>query len=143
MGRPICILTGFIMFSIGTANIYILTALSIERLYVATRFKKKRSFRSFLGIIGVCVGLALAWSTMPLLGWSKYSTEVTNTSCCVEWNEKSSDVISYNVTIFLTIFLLPLVFIFVANYKLILFVSYLKLLKFLLLNFYLGLIFSI
>lgn len=75
-----------------------------------------------LTIIG-CLVMGLFWASMPLIGWSHYSLEGAETSCSVEWKERSLNVISYNVTIFAVVYLVPLICILVTNIKLISMVS--------------------
>ena len=43
----------------------------------------------------------------PILGWSYYSLESGLVSCSVEYNEKSLNVISYNIGMFIFVFILP------------------------------------
>ena len=64
-------------------------------------------FVSFIG--------ALAWAMMPLFGWSYYSLEGGLTSCSIEWSEKSFNVISYNITILICVFIIPLIVIIGSN----------------------------
>jgi c-opsin len=76
------------------------------------------SARNCFIIIGICFSMGLFWSSMPLVGWSYYSLEGAKTSCSVEWNERSWNVTSYNATIFICVFLIPLVCIVATNLKL-------------------------
>lgn len=57
----------------------------------------------------VCFFFSLIWSSSPLFGWSYYSLEGVGTSCSIELNEKSLSVISYNMTILITVFFIPLI----------------------------------
>jgi len=59
-------------------------------------------------MILVSIVLSAFWAMMPLFGWSYYSQESSLTSCCVEWLDRSIQVVSYNVTIFIFIFFLPI-----------------------------------
>ena len=45
---------------------------------------------------------------MPFFGWSEYSLEGVMISCSVEWNKKTLSVMSYNITITVFVYLLPL-----------------------------------
>ena len=67
----------------------------------------------------VCLMLGLLWPVLPLFGWSHYTLESGLTSCTVEWAERSLNVVSYNVTIWLAGFIAPLTIILYTNYKLI------------------------
>lgn len=78
--------------------------------------------------IGISVFLGGIWAIFPVFGWSYYSVEGALTSCSVEWAERSFNVISYNVAIFIFVFILPFGVILVTNLKLLLIVSTNKLL---------------
>ena len=80
-------------------------------------------FKYKLLTIFVCLMLGLLWAVLPLFGWSHYTLESGLTSCTVEWSERSLNVVSYNITIWLLGFLAPLVAILFTNYKLIILVS--------------------
>ena len=122
------------MFSVGCTTIYLLSSISIERLWklktIILKNKIKTStktiffnrylsifypnssfqlkyFYSFCLIIS-CVILGSFWAILPLVGWSYYSLESHRTSCCVEWLDRSTNVISLNVSLFIFVFLLPL-----------------------------------
>ena len=73
-------------------------------------------------ILGSLV-LGLFWTVLPFMGWSYYSYEGIGVTCSVEWNERSSNVISYNLTILILAFFLPLACILVADVSLILMVN--------------------
>ncbi len=60
---------------------------------------------------------------MPIFGWSHYSVEGLKVGCSVEWSERTPNVISYNMTIFVAVFLLPVSVLFFTNAKLIYMVS--------------------
>ena len=72
-------------------------------------------FKSTFITIGICVSCGLFCAAAPLLGWSYYSLEGALTSCSVEWNDRSFNVVSYNVFIFCLTFLLPLLIITYCN----------------------------
>lgn len=59
---------------------------------------------------------------MPVFGWSYYSLEGALTSCSIEWHERSFNVISYNMTIFVATFIMPFGVIAITNIKLLLIV---------------------
>ena len=73
--------------------------------------------------IVLCIVLGLIWPVLPLFGWSYYTLEGGLTSCTVEWSERSFNVISYNIVIWVGGFFLPLIIIFYTNFKLIFIVS--------------------
>ena len=117
-----CIVAGFIMYFAGCMGIFLMVAISLERLYVLRRPMKIGSISSTtvtLTVI-VCIAFSLFWCVMPRLGWSHYSLEVAKTSCSVEWNERSYSVISYNVCMFLFTFIVPLAILIVTGIKMVL-----------------------
>lgn len=133
-GKMGCSLSALFMYWSGCTNIYILIALSYSR-YEDLR-------RQMLGLgsptvkdcclkILVCILLGLFWASLPLLGWSYYSPEGLGTSCSVEWNEKSFNVLSYNITILITVFLIPLILLIYINVLIIRIVIYNSLTRYL------------
>ncbi len=113
------------MYFTGITSIFILVSISLERCYiinsqVKNRFIQKNTVKN---IVGVCVLFGLFWATLPLLGWSYYSLEGEMTSCSVEWNERSLNVVSYNIAMFVFCYFIPLIIIVVSNTKLIIMVK--------------------
>ena len=84
--------------------------------------KKMTYKKSMLGV-QVCMLLGAFWPTMPLVGWSHYALEGGMTSCSVTWNEQSTNVISYNLAIFICVYILPVLIIVATNAKMLLIVS--------------------
>jgi hypothetical protein len=79
---------------------------------------KNITLKTTLTVVFACVINGLIWAVLPLFGWSHYSLEGAGTSCSVEWQERSFNVISYNVTIFVLVFLVPVVLIIATSIKL-------------------------
>ena len=69
--------------------------------------------------IFVCISLSALWAILPLFGWSYYSPEGIKISCSVEWQDRSWNIMSYNITIFVFAFFLPLLILLIANLKII------------------------
>ena len=117
--------SGFIMYFTACTNVYLMTLISLERYYIL-KFPtnvKNLNKKNVILAIGGSVMLGLFWSAMPLIGWSHYSLEDSYTSCSVEWKEKSFNVLSYNVAIFIFVFFIPFGFILFSNLKSIIIVS--------------------
>lgn len=76
-------------------------------------------------VIGIHLSVfyGLFWSTMPLFGWSHYSLEANNLFCSVEWHERTLNVQSYNVCMFIFVFFIPLVIIVATSVKSLLIVN--------------------
>lgn len=111
----------------GCTNIYILTALTYGR-YRAVRNQihgvDSSDFHSPGLIILFCSLLAFVWASMPLLGWSHYSLQGFGTCCSIEWTRRTLSMISFNITLFVAVFFLPLVIIGLVNFRLIRIVSF-------------------
>ena len=86
-----------------------MTAISYVRYDILKKQKNEKSIGNVLIIKAVVISLAfsLFWSAMPIFGWSHYSLENGLVSCSVEYNEKSFNVISYNIGMFIFVFILP------------------------------------
>ena len=84
---------------------------------------KKMTYQKSLVGVQVCMLLGAFWPTMPLVGWSHYALEGGMTSCSVTWNEQSTNVISYNLAIFVCVYILPVLVIVATNAKMLLIVS--------------------
>ena len=61
----------------------------------------------------------LFFTIVPLIGWSRYSLELSLIQCGVEWAERSWNVQSYNFVIFITDYVLPVGLVSFCSYKLI------------------------
>ena len=112
------------MYFIGCVQIFIMTAISFERYYIIQNPLEKISKKNIINVIILCLFLSLFWSIAPLLGWSYYSYEDNLTSCAVEYKSRSINVISYNLAMFIFVFIIPIGIILVSNVKLLLIVSY-------------------
>ena len=119
-GRAGCVLTAFTMYFIGCSSIFLMCAISNERLLIVNKSNNQSKFdRQFCArVLSYCLFGGLFWSVMPLLGWSEYALEGAQTTCSVEWNKRTANVLSYNIAIFVFVFFVPLVYICITNFKL-------------------------
>ncbi|RNA19352.1 melanopsin [Brachionus plicatilis] len=119
--RSGCQYGGFFMYAIGCISIFLLTAISFERFYIIYKplSIKTLNYKFSIIIIIFCSLFGSLWAAFPVLGWSHYSLEGALTSCSVEWNERTVNVVSYNITIFTFVYVLPLCAIIFSNIKLI------------------------
>ncbi len=76
------------------------------------------NYTNSLRIMIACIILSLLWPLLPLFGWSKYSLEGVLINCSVEWQSRSINVISYNITIFILIYFLPSIILIYTNFHL-------------------------
>jgi len=115
------------MYFTGITSIYILVGLSLERYYVINSNIKNRfvSAKTVLRVLAGCIMQGIIWASFPLFGWSHYTLEGANTSCAVEWNERSLNVVSYNTAMFVFVYFIPLIIIFISNFRLIIMASFL------------------
>ncbi|RNA28801.1 melanopsin [Brachionus plicatilis] len=123
-----CMISGFMMYLIGCTSIYIMALVSLERYcLIYNSFKTKIDVHQVVFSVLLCFILGFIWAILPIFGWSHYSLEGAYTSCSVEWNEKSFNVVSYNITIFITVFIIPIAVISFTNLKLIFMIQKLNL----------------
>ena len=94
--------------------------MSVIRYYMILKpiNMRKMTLKLSLIIVGFCVLNGVVWASLPLFGWSRYSLEGALTSCSVEWKERSLNVVSYNVTIFLLVYFIPVVCTIITSIKL-------------------------
>lgn len=122
-----CILVGFVTYFTSCASLYMMAFISIQRYYILLRplMIRKLNNKKIIKICLICCLLGLFWSVAPLLGWSHYSLESGRISCSVEWKntKKSMSVLSYNISIFIFIFILPFGLITITQIKSIVIVS--------------------
>jgi hypothetical protein len=121
-----CIFSGFVMYFVGIASIYIMVAISIERYYITRNPLNMRELNSRIvyRIIYFCLLITFLWASLPLFGWSYYSLEGGLTSCSIEWNDRSLNVISYNVITFVAFYIVPLCIISYTNFHLLIMVYF-------------------
>jgi hypothetical protein len=90
-------------------QVFLMTAISYVRYDILKNRENEKSISNKIIIKSVIISLVLSlfWSGAPILGWSYYSLESGLVSCSVEYNEKSLNVISYNIGMFIFVFILP------------------------------------
>ena len=102
----------------------LIVCFSLNILSISDRLKipyfDTASYMTNTRSIVVSLLLGFMWPVFPLLGWSHYSLEGNLTSCSIEWAERSVNVISYNVTIFICVLIIPVTIIVYCDIKLVL-----------------------
>ena len=53
--------------------------------------------------------MSALWAGLPLIGWSYYLPEGLKVSCSIEWENHSANVLSYNITIMVFAFFIPVI----------------------------------
>lgn len=119
-----CILVGFVTYFSSSSSLYLMTFVSFQRYYILLRplCIRKDKNKKMIKIVIICCLLGLFWSAAPLFGWSHYSLEPGYISCSIEWKDNNLNVFSYNVSVFLFLFILPFGIIIITNLKAILIV---------------------
>ncbi|CAF1008978.1 unnamed protein product [Adineta ricciae] len=112
-----CVFEAMVAYFSGCSNMYMLCLLSIDRYFVVSRsfatttITPKRSY-----ILIFCAYLiAFLWALMPLFGWSTYDYEGIGASCSIKWEDRSLNVVSYNITILIFVYLIPVIIMIIAN----------------------------
>lgn len=120
-----CDLSAFIMYTVGCSSIYMMAAISAQRFMIIYKpfTIKKITYSNSFAVIALCVMLGIFWAAMPLYGWSHYALEAGLTTCAVEWAEQSYNVYSYNVSIFIFVFAIPVFLIVFCNFYMLFIVS--------------------
>ena len=74
-----CNLEAFLLYYAGCVDIYLLAVISFERFWVIRNPMSIRSmsFKISTLSMSICSLLSFFWSTMPMIGWSKYELEGT------------------------------------------------------------------
>ncbi|CAF4353988.1 unnamed protein product [Rotaria sp. Silwood2] len=114
-----CVFEAIISYFVGCSNMYILCLISIDRYSIMTRpFQPPSNIiqRTYISI-GCIYILSLFWTIMPLLGWSSYDYEGLGLSCSIQWTERSLNVISYNITVLIFIYFIPVMIILITNIR--------------------------
>lgn len=110
--KPIgCEFSAFVMYFVGCSSIHLMAAISVERYYTIKNrlIYEVISYKTKIKIISICLLSGFFWAVLPILGWSNYTLEKSRTSCSIVWHHKSLLVISYNITVFIFVYLMPLI----------------------------------
>lgn len=109
-GRKMCTAYGFFMSLLGITSITTLTVLAFERFIIVSRpFNSKGLSRR--GALFMLVGIwiySLILTVPPLFGWGQYVNEAANISCSINWEEQSTNTMSYILFLFAFGLVVPL-----------------------------------
>ena len=109
-GEFFCYWEGFIVYTFGLSQLYLLVAVSIDRYVViakpllAPKITKKVAKLS----VGACFAFSAIWSIPPFFGWGNYGLEAPGTFCGLHWDDRSAAMASYVVSITLFCFVIPM-----------------------------------
>nr|XP_027233207.1 opsin-5-like [Penaeus vannamei] len=98
-GDVMCQLYGFLCFTLNQVQMNTLVVIGIFRYISICHPQFKHLLKPSLA--KRCLVAAwlygLAWSTPPLLGWSRYVREPFETSCSTDWYDRSLSGIAYSI----------------------------------------------
>ncbi|XP_059165400.1 retinochrome-like isoform X2 [Physella acuta] len=114
-GNTMCQMYAFEGMFIGIVAIGSVIALCIER-YVMGNKPNNGCGWFYIWSILMVIGNGFFWGVMPLLGWSRYTVELSGTSCAIDWKNPDESYISYLVTMEIFSFAIPVVAAFVCLY---------------------------
>ncbi|XP_053393178.1 visual pigment-like receptor peropsin [Mercenaria mercenaria] len=108
-GRFFCYWEGFVVYTFGLTEMYLLTAISMDRYVVIAKPLKSAMITKRVAVLGVvaCFAFGVLWSIFPFFGWSSYGLEAAGIYCGLLWEDKSLSTTSYVVTISIFCFFLP------------------------------------
>ncbi|XP_052268682.1 visual pigment-like receptor peropsin [Dreissena polymorpha] len=109
-GDAACVLVGFVVYLFGLSQLYLLSAVSVDRYIVITKplLTHKITTKVACASVTGCFGLALFWAVCPLIGWSSYGLEASGVFCGLNWKHVSVSNTSYVITITIFCFFVPL-----------------------------------
>ncbi|CAF1121229.1 unnamed protein product, partial [Didymodactylos carnosus] len=83
---------------------------SLNKYYMIVKPLSRNILTMRTTFISVALSIfgGLFWSLTPLIGWSSYTLEGVLTSCSITWQSRTVNVISYNISLFIFGYFLPL-----------------------------------
>ncbi|XP_076074684.1 visual pigment-like receptor peropsin isoform X2 [Mytilus galloprovincialis] len=105
-----CVFHGFTVYILGLTNLYILTAISVDRyIIIAKPLQASKINHRVVGIsVFLCYFFGFVWSFLPLVGWSEYVFEGAGTACGISYDYNSASAFSYNIAIFINCYWIPI-----------------------------------
>ena len=102
-----CTIYGTLMTFLGFMQITLLASIACIRYFFVV---KNRSFGTYAAklIVISCYAYSFIFALAPQFGWSRFVVEPLGTSCGPNWMGNDSRDVSYNITIFVMCFFLPL-----------------------------------
>lgn len=106
-----CQYDGFIVTTLGTTSIYLLTGISVQRYGIMMEVPriKRVSKATVVKAIFICFLIGLAWGTTPLLGWGSFALEGIGISCAPNWRSRALRDRSYTIAMYISVLVVPLV----------------------------------
>ncbi|CAF0783744.1 unnamed protein product [Rotaria sp. Silwood1] len=116
-GKYLCYYEGFITYFVGMVGLYLLTALSLNRYWkivIPTKEQYVTYRTAYISVILSVLG-GLFWALPPVFGWNNYRLEGARTTCSICWQDRSINVLSYNVFMFIFAYIIPLIIMVYCN----------------------------
>lgn len=110
-----CVGSSFFVFFSAISVIILITMFNILRTVAMVfpilyrRFFKKRLIQALM--IMICYLYAFLWAGFPVIFWSKYTVDIDQRRCSLDWTMKHSTSFSYISCVAIFCYLFPLVFI--------------------------------
>ena len=106
-----CVFHAFTVYFFGLSNMYILTAISVDRFIIIAKplYAAKINYRVVSLALFTCYFFGFLWSSMPLFGWSSFAYEGAGTSCVISYDDHDMSAFSYNVAISINCFFIPVI----------------------------------
>jgi len=103
-----CKWDGFMVTTLGTASIFLLTGLSLHRYLVMTKCNSNTIPKMHV-ILSVCVccGFGVFWGVTPLFGWGSFALEGIGISCAPNWRSKTFSDLSYIIAMYIFVLFIP------------------------------------
>lgn len=116
---------GFFISTVGFSGVYIMCAISFERLHAtrnSSQFNPKRlSKRKCLIMICGCFLFGMIFGIGPVIGWANFKVGFL---CGIDIYDRSWSTVSYRVSLFFFAFVIPVTFIVITSFKILLIVSF-------------------
>ncbi|CAM1298573.1 Uncharacterised protein g2164 [Pycnogonum litorale] len=108
-GKAGCQIYGFMGFLSGTVMIGSMTVIAVYRYNVTKTSYEcvNLTFRKAAFIVSGVWLNAVFWSTMPLLGWSRYGLEPSLTACTIDWSHNDTSYKTFLVTYCILGYIVP------------------------------------
>ncbi|XP_034041454.1 opsin-3 [Thalassophryne amazonica] len=104
--RAMCVWDGFSNSLFGIVSIMTLAALAYER-YIRVVHAQVVDFPWVWRAIGHIWLYSLAWTGAPLLGWNRYTLEIHQLGCSLDWASKDPNDASFILLFLLACFFVP------------------------------------
>lgn len=119
--KSTCTYYGFIVCFMSYIQIHLVTYIAVERYITVVKLHLKTFLTvstAWKLVIISCVHSFL-WAFAPIAGWSSYVLEGMNTSCSIDWANKSINELSFSLALLVVLWCVPLVIIIYSYSKII------------------------